>query len=39
MTQFPALLPVTDIRERLQLIFPEGTPNRNYVIREMAAKT
>jgi hypothetical protein len=27
------------IRERLPFIFPEGTPNRNYVIREMAAKT
>lgn len=27
------------IAERLPLIFPEGTPNRNYCIREMAAKT
>ncbi len=35
----PPLLPVTEIRERLQKIFPEGTPNRNYVTREIAAKT
>lgn len=27
------------IAERLPLIFPEGTENRNYVIREMAART
>ena len=30
---------VTDIHERLQTIFPEGTANRNYVTREIAAKT
>ena len=35
----PPLLPVPDIHQRLQTIFPEGTENRNYVIREMAAKT
>lgn len=35
----PALLPVSEINERLRTVFPEGTPNRNYVIREMAAKT
>jgi hypothetical protein len=29
----------TLIAERLPLIFPEGTPNRGYCIREMAAKT
>ena len=33
------LLPVLDIHERLQTIFPEGTANRNYVTREIAAKT
>ena len=33
------LLPLTDIHERLREIFPEGTANRNYVIREIAAKT
>lgn len=35
----PALLPVSGIHERLQAIFPEGTANRNYVTREIAAKT
>lgn len=35
----PPLPPVSEIHERLQAIFPEGTPNRNYVTREMAAKT
>lgn len=30
---------VPDIHERLQMIFPAGTANRNYVVREMAAKT
>ena len=35
----PQLLPVPEIHERLQTIFPEGTANRNYVTREMAAKT
>ena len=33
------LLAVTDIHERLQTIFPDGTANRNYVTREIAAKT
>jgi hypothetical protein len=27
------------VAERLQRIFPEGTPNRNYCIRELAAST
>lgn len=35
----PALLPVFEIHERLGAIFPQGTPNRNYVTREIAAKT
>ena len=35
----PPLLPVPEIRERLKTIFPEGTENRTYVTREMAAKT
>ena len=39
MMALPPLLPVPDIHERLQTIFPEGTENRNYVTREMAAKT
>ena len=35
----PPLLPVNKILERLQRVFPEGTANRNYVTREIAAKT
>ena len=35
----PPLLAVPDVRERLSAIFPDGTPNRNYVTREIAAKT
>ena len=35
----PPLLPVPDIHQRLQSIFPSGTANRNYVTREIAAKT
>ena len=35
----PTLLPVSEIHERLRIIFPQGTPNRNYVTREIAAKT
>jgi len=31
--------PISLIAERLPVIFPEGTENRNYVIREMAART
>ena len=33
------LLPVPEVHERLRAIFGAGTPNRNYVTREMAAKT
>ena len=35
----PPLLAVPDIHTRLQAIFPDGTANRNYVTREIAAKT
>lgn len=35
----PDLLPVPGIQERLLEIFPEGTPNRGYCTREIAAKT
>lgn len=35
----PPLLPVREIHERLQKIFPAGTANRTYCTREMAAKT
>jgi hypothetical protein len=34
-----ALCSLETIRERLPSIFPDGTENRNYVIRGMAAKT
>ena len=39
MMPLPPLLAVADIHERLQTIFPDGTANRNYVTREIAAKT
>ena len=39
MTELPTLLPVPDIRSRLHEIFPDGTANRNYLTREIGAKT
>ena len=39
MMSLPALPPLPGIHERLRTIFPDGTANRNYVIREIAAKT
>jgi hypothetical protein len=35
----PPLVPVETLARWLAEIFPEGTPHRNYVVREMAAKT
>ncbi len=35
----PPFAPWQLVAERLPLIFPEGTPNRRYCIREMAGKT
>lgn len=35
----PPLVTVEEIHARLRLIFPEGTPNRGYCTREIAAKT
>ena len=35
----PPLLDRPEVRARLEAIFPEGTLNRNYLIREMAAST
>jgi hypothetical protein len=35
----PPLLDVEEIERRLRLIFPEGTPQRGYCTREMAART
>lgn len=34
----PDLLPIPEIRARLELIFPEGTPDRAWFVRDMAAK-
>lgn len=34
----PDLPPISEIRSRLAVIFPEGTPNRPYFTREMAAR-
>lgn len=39
MTQFPMLLNYKEIQDRLELIFLEGITNRNYIVREMSAKT
>lgn len=36
---FPPLPPISEIHERLQIIFPEGSPNRNNCTWEIAAKT
>lgn len=36
---FPKLPSLKTLIDRLPSIFPEGTENRNYLIREMAAKT
>ncbi|WP_308340232.1 hypothetical protein [Thiolapillus sp.] len=36
---FPEVPSLALIAERLPQIFPEGTEHRNYLIREMAAKT
>lgn len=36
---FPELPPVAEIERRLLRIFPEGTANRGYCTREIAAKT
>ena len=39
MTGLPALMPVAEIRGRMLTIFPEGTANRNFITRDMGAKT
>lgn len=35
----PALIPLDDIRERLKVIFPEGVPERSFLIRLATART
>jgi hypothetical protein len=39
MANLPKYVTREIILERLQIIFPEGTVNRNYLVREMAAST
>ena len=39
MKALPPYLARELIAERLALIFPEGTPNRNYCVRQLAAST
>jgi hypothetical protein len=39
MSALPPYVTREQITERLPLIFPEGTPNRNYCVRELAAST
>ncbi len=39
MNQGLKLLNYSEIQERLELIFPSGITNRNYVVREMSART
>jgi hypothetical protein len=35
----PALIPWQEVHARLWVIFPEGTPGRGYLVREMTART
>ena len=39
MDELPPVAPVEMIQERLRRIFPDGTPHRNYCVRDMAART
>jgi hypothetical protein len=39
LTALPELIDRAEIQNRLRLIFPEGTPNRGYCTRELAAST
>ncbi len=39
MRELRPLLSRDEIQERLQVIFPEGTPNRLYCTRQFAAST
>lgn len=35
----PALIPWQEVHQRLLVIFPEGTPERSFLVREMTART
>src|SRR5271168_2370075 len=39
MTSLPIYVTRDQVATRLALIFPEGTPNRNYCVRQVAAST
>lgn len=39
MSALPDLLPWESVQERLKAIFPDGTPNRGYLTRDLAAST
>jgi len=39
VTPLPSVIPASVIQNRLQRIFPDGTPNRQYCTRDIAAKT
>lgn len=39
MNELPQLLDYKEIQARLELIFPEGLTNRNYLVREISART
>jgi len=39
MSHFVPYVPINLISERLPQIFPEGTPHRNYCVRDLAAST
>ena len=39
MSGLPAYVPKEIVSERLPLIFPQGTPNRTYCVRDLAAST
>src|SRR6266849_528683 len=39
MPALPPYVTRAKVLERLPLVFPEGTPNRNYCVRELAAST
>lgn len=39
MSYLPPFVPKEVVVERLPLIFPEGTPNRTYCVRDLAAST
>jgi hypothetical protein len=39
LSSLPAYASRDLVSQRLPLIFPEGTPNRNYCVRDVAANT